>query len=147
MAVSGSKEFDVKATPAEVMAVVAAVEELPNRSKAHRSAEAETRYDDGRPKRVRAKVSTAGFSDEEVTDYTWDDDHKVTWTLVSSGVQSKQVGSYTLTPTDNGTHVLFELEIDVKVPMPGFLLKKVLGGALTSGSKDFAKYVENRPKS
>ena len=59
-------------------------------------------------------------------------------------VQSTQVGTYTLTPTDSGTHIRLDLEIGVKVPMPGFILKRVLKGALDTGSKGFKKYVESR---
>jgi len=144
MAVSGSTEFDVDASPEQVMDDVAAIEDLPKRSGPHQSAEVETRYDDGRPKRVRAKVSAAGFKDEEVTDYTWDGLNSVSWTLAESSVQSKQVGTYTLTQTDSGTHIRLDLEIGVKVPMPGFVLKRVLKSALDTGSKDFKKYVESR---
>ncbi len=144
MAVNGSTEFDVNATHEEVMDAVAAIEDLPKRSGSHKSAEVETRYDDGRPKRVRAKVSAAGFSDEEVTDYTWDGLHSVTWTLAESSVQSSQIGTYTLTPTATGTHIRIDLEIGVKVPMPGFVLKRVLKGALETASKGFKSYVESR---
>jgi uncharacterized protein YndB with AHSA1/START domain len=144
MAVSGSTEFDVAATPEQVMDAVAAIEELPQRSSAHKSAEVESRHPDGRPHRVRAKVSAAGLQDEEVTDYTWDGLDSVTWTMVESSVQSKQVATYTLTPTDAGTHITLDLEIGVKVPLPGFVLKRVLKSALDTGSKDFKKYVESR---
>lgn len=144
MAVSGSTEFDVDASPEQVMDAVAAVEDLPTWSGPHQSAEVVSRFDDGRPERVRAKVSAAGFSDEAVTDYSWNGLRSVTWTLAESSVQSKQVGTYTLTPTDGGTHVRLDLEIDVKVPMPGFVLKRVLKGALDTGSKGFKKYVESR---
>ena len=144
MAVSGSTEFDVDASPEQVMDAVAAIDDLPSWSGPHQAAEVESRFDDGRPKRVRAKVSAAGFSDNAVTDYTWDGLRSVTWTLAESSVQSSQVGTYTLTPTDTGTHVRLDLEIGVKVPMPGFVLKKVLKGALETGSKGFAKYVESR---
>jgi ribosome-associated toxin RatA of RatAB toxin-antitoxin module len=144
MAVSGTTEFDVSVSPEQVMDAVAAIEDLPQRSSAHKSAEVESRYDDGRPRRVRAKVSAAGFSDEVVTDYTWDEPRSVTWTLAESSVQSEQVATYTLTPTDSGTHVRLDLEIGVKIPMPGFVLKRVLKSALDTGSKDFKKYVECR---
>lgn len=144
MAVSGTTEFDVDATPEQVFDAVAAIEDLPQRSSAHRSATVESRHDDGRPKRVRAKVAAAGFTDEEVTDYTWDEPHSVTWTLAESSVQSKQVATYTLTPTDEGTHVRLDLEIGVKVPMPGFVLKRVLKSALDTGSTSFKAYVERR---
>jgi uncharacterized protein YndB with AHSA1/START domain len=144
VAVSGSTEFDVDASPEEVMDAVAAVEDLPQRSPSHKSAEVETFHEDGRPNRVRAQVSAVGLTDEEVTDYTWDGLRSVTWTLVESSVQSAQVGTYTLTPTDDGTHITLDLEIGVKVPMPGFVLKRVLKGALDTGSKGFKKYVESR---
>jgi uncharacterized protein YndB with AHSA1/START domain len=144
MAVSGSTEFDVDASPEQVMDAVAAVEELPKRSGSHQSAEVESRHEDGRPNRVRAEVSAAGFTDVEVTDYVWDEPRSVTWTLVESSMQSKQVGTYTLTPTDSGTRIRLDLEIDVKIPMPGFVLKRVLKGALDTGSKGFKKYVESR---
>jgi uncharacterized protein YndB with AHSA1/START domain len=144
VAVSGSTEFDVDASPEQVMDAVAAIEDLPKRSNSHESAEVESRHADGRPDRVRAKVSAAGFNDEEVTDYTWDEPRSVTWTLVESSFQSEQVGTYTLTPTDSGTHVRLDLQLDVKVPLPGFILKRVLKGALDTGSKGFKKYVESR---
>jgi hypothetical protein len=89
-------------------------------------------------------VSAAGFNDTEVTDYTWDEPRSVTWTLAESSVQSEQVGTYTLTPTDTGTHIRLDLEIGVKVPMPGFILKRVLKSALDTGSKGFKTYVESR---
>ena len=144
MAVSGSTEFDVDASPEEVLDAVAAIEDLPQRSDPHKSAIVESFHEDGRPKRVRAEVSAAGFNDTEITDYTWDEPRSVAWTLVESSFQSKQNGTYTLTPTDDGTHVRLDLEIDVKVPLPGFILKRVLKGALDTGSKGFKRYVESR---
>ena len=116
MAVSGSTEFDVDASPEQVMDAVAAVEDLPQRSPSHKSAAVECRHEDGRPNRVVAEVSAARFNDTEVTDYTWDEPRSVTWTLAESSVQSQQVGTYTLTPTDSGTHIKLDLEIGVKVP-------------------------------
>jgi hypothetical protein len=59
-------------------------------------------------------------------------------------MQSEQVGTYTLTPTDSGTHIRLDLEIGVKVAMPGFVLKRILKRALDTGSKGFKKYVESR---
>lgn len=143
MSVSGTKEFDIKATPEQVLDAVAAIEELPSWSGSHKSAEVETRHDDGRPLRTRQRVGAAGITDEQVSDYTWEP-NRVSWRLIESGQQSLQVASYTLTPTAAGTHVRFDLEIDVKIPMPGFVLKRILKGALESGSKDFTKYVESR---
>lgn len=144
MAVKGSREFDIDADPAAVMAAVAAVEERPRWSGPVKSVTVETRYDDGRPKRIRADVTAVGIGDVEVSEFDWDGDEFVQWKLIESGQQAEQIGSYRLTPTDKGTHVVFDLELSLKVKLPGFMQRRVLDMAMNTGSKDFAKYVEGR---
>lgn len=143
MAVSGVKEFEIKADPETVMKAVAAVDRLPEWSSAHKKITIESTHDDGRPHRVRMAVSILGINDEQVVDYTFEGDDKVTWTLVESGQQNQQDGSYVLTPTDSGTKVTFELTIDPKIPLPGFLVKKAQKTALETASKGLTKFVEN----
>ncbi|NLE81276.1 MAG: cyclase, partial [Rhodococcus sp.] len=82
MAVSGTKEFEIKADPATVMAAIAAVDRLPEWSAPHKSVEIISTHDDGRPNRVRASVSILGINDEQVVDYTFSGDESVSWTLV-----------------------------------------------------------------
>ena len=103
MAVSGSKEFDIKAAPADVMAAIVAVDRLG----------------------------------------VWEGDEKVTWTLVESSQQKQQDGSYALTPNaDGGTHIVFDLIVDPKIPVPGFLVKRAQKTALETASKGLTKFVE-----
>jgi len=144
MAVTGSADVAIDATPEQVFDAIAAVDDLPKRSGSHQSAVAETRHPDGRPDRVRAKVSAVGFSDEEVTDYRWNEPESVSWTLVESAFQSRQNGTYTLTPSGTGTHVRLELEIDVKIKLPGIVLKRILKSALDTGTQGLKTYVESR---
>jgi len=144
MAVTGSTEITIDATPERILDALATVEDLPKRSGSHQSAVAETRHADGRPDRVRAKVSAVGFSDEEVTDYTWNEPASVSWTLVESAFQSTQNGAYTLTPAGDGTRVRLELEIDVKIKLPGLVLRKILKSALDTGTQGLKTYVESR---
>ncbi len=144
MSVTGKKEFDIKADPAAVMAAIVDVEELPNWSGPHKSVAVETRYDDGRPNLVRAEVSAVGLTDHQTTVYSWNGNESMTWSLQSSSQQAVQDGSYTLTATPNGTHVLFDLELGLKIPLPGFLLKKVLKMAMDTASNGLTKYVEKR---
>lgn len=143
MAVSGSKEFDIKADPATVMAAIVAVDRLGEWSSAHKSVTIESTYPDGRPHRVRMVVSVVGISDEQVVDYAWDGENHMSWTLVESGQQNKQDGSYTLTPIDGGTRVKFELTIDPKIPLPGFIVKKAQKTAIDTASKGLTKFAES----
>lgn len=142
--VSSSTQFEIKATPEQVMAAVVAVEDLPLWSSAHRDVTVETRHDDGRPHRVRMTVGMLGISDTQVVDYTWEGDNVVRWSLVESSQQKSQDGSYTLSPSAGGTKVEFTLTVELKIPMPGFMVKKGQKAAVETASKGLSKFVEGR---
>ncbi|WP_072806974.1 SRPBCC family protein [Rhodococcoides yunnanense] len=123
MAVTGTKEVDIHAEQAAVLDVLADVEGLPSWSPVHKKIEIVSRFDDGKPRRVKMAVSILGINDEQVVEYTWSET-TVSWDLVESSQQKSQRGEYTLTPTEKGTHVKFSLTVDPKIPVPGFLVKK-----------------------
>lgn len=123
MAVTGKKSVDIEAEPSAVLEVLADVEGLPSWSPVHKKVEVVDRFDDGKPHHVKMNVSILGINDEQLVEYGWSE-RTVTWDLVESTQQKAQHGEYTLTPTDKGTHVEFELTIDPKIPVPGFLVKK-----------------------
>lgn len=144
MAVKGTREFDIDATPAAIIEALADIEDLPSWSSLHKSASVETRHADGRPDLVRARVSAVGINDNQKTHYEWDGDRAMHWTLVESSQQSKQVGSYRLTPTATGTHVVFDLELALKIPLPGFLQRLILSISMDTASRDLAKFIHRR---
>lgn len=141
MAVSSSLTSEIKATPEQVMAAIAAVDRLPEWSSAHKSVTIESTHPDGRPHRVRMTVSIIGITDEQVVDYAWNGDESMSWTLVESGQQKQQDGAYTLTPSADGTRVEFSLTVDPKIPLPGFLVKKAQKMAVETASKGLAGFV------
>ena len=81
MPTSDSREVVIEASPEEILDVIADVESTPTWSSQYQRAEVLEAYDDGRPKRVKMKVKSAGISDEQVVEYTWTD-NKASWTLV-----------------------------------------------------------------
>src|SRR6266550_410165 len=66
MATSDSREVTIEATPEEILDVIADVESTPTWSPQYQSAEVLEAYANGRPKRVKMKIKTAGISDEQV---------------------------------------------------------------------------------
>ncbi|CAM3001161.1 polyketide cyclase/dehydrase/lipid transport protein [Williamsia muralis] len=141
MAVSGSTSIDIDATPAQILDAIADVESMPSWSSIHKSVEVVDRHPDGRPKRVKMKASLLGISDDQVLDYTWSDTG-VTWDLVESSQQKAQHAEYRLTETDKGTHVEFEMMLDPKAPVPGFIIKrgqKAILEMATKGLRDQVK--------
>ena len=133
MATSDSREVVIAASPEEILDVIADVESTPTWSPQYQRAEVLEAYDDGRPKRVKMKVKSAGISDEQVVEYTWAED-KVSWTLISAGQLKTQDASYTLTPDGDNTKVTFDITIDLSVPLPGFVLKRAMKGAMETAT-------------
>lgn len=140
MATSDSREVVIEASPEEILDVIADVESTPTWSSQYQSAKVLETYDDGRPKRVKMKVKSAGISDEQVVEYTWAD-NKASWTLISAGQLKAQDASYTLTPQGDKTKVKFDITIDLSVPLPGFVLKRAMKGAMETATDGLRKQV------
>ena len=140
MAVNDSREVLIEATPEQILDVIADVETAPSWSPQYQSVEVIETYPDGRPKRVRAKVKAAGLTDEQEVEYRWGD-NTAGWTLIKAGQMRSQEATYTLTPQGDKTKVRFELTVDPTVPIPGFLLKRTLKGAMETATDGLRKQV------
>jgi ribosome-associated toxin RatA of RatAB toxin-antitoxin module len=140
MATSDSREVVIEASPEEIIDVIADVESTPTWSPQYQSAEVLEAYDNGRPKRVKMKIKTAGITDEQVVEYTWADD-VVSWTLVSAGQLKSQEASYTLTADGDRTKVRFDIAVDLSVPLPGFILKRAMKGGVETATDGLRKQV------
>jgi len=145
MATKDSREVVIEASPEEILAVVADVESTPVRSPQYQSAEVLESYDDGRPYKVKVKIKAAGLTDEQIVEYHWAD-NVVTWTLVKASQLRSQDGKYTLTPDGDKTRVRFDLSIDLAVPLPGFVVKRIIKGAMESGTDGLRKQVMDLKK-
>ncbi|GAA1482250.1 SRPBCC family protein [Gordonia sinesedis] len=145
MAVTAKTEFDVDAPPSVVMEVLLDVESLPEWSGPHKEATVETTHDDGTPDRVTVKVNALGLNDEQTIDYTWTD-NTCTWDLVESGTLAAQHGVYTVTESGTGAHVEFELTIDLKIKLPGLIVKRGQKIAVDTARKGLTAEVERRAK-
>lgn len=145
MAVNAKAEFDIDAPPSVVMEVLMDIEALPDWSDPHKSAKVITTHDDGTPLRCELAVTGAGITDEQVLDYSWTD-NTCSWVLVESGQLSQQQGQYTVTPKGDGSHVVFDLTIDLKIKLPGFIVKKAPKIAVETAKKGLTAESEKRAK-
>lgn len=140
MAVNDSREVVIEASPEDILDVIADVKSAPTWSPQYQSAEVLESYDDGRPKRVKMKVKAAGLTDEQEVEYTWTAT-SASWTLIKAGQLKSQDATYTLTPQGDKTKVRFDLNVDPSVPIPGFLLKRTLKGAMETATEGLRKQV------
>ncbi|VEG52833.1 cyclase/dehydrase [Mycolicibacterium aurum] len=138
MAITEVREVLIEASRDDVMAVLIDLESLTEWSQAHQEIEILERDADGRPSKARQVVKIVGVSDEQVLEYSFDDDG-VSWTLVSSSQQRAQSGRYVLTSQGTSTLVRFELTVDLIAPLPGFLIKKGAKGLMDTATKGLRK--------
>lgn len=144
MAVTAKTEFDVAAPPSVVMEVLMDVEALPEWSGPHKEAVIISEHEDGTPNEVRVVVTAVGVSDEQTLNYSWTD-NTCTWDLVEAKQLSHQHGVYTVTPKgDEGSHVEFVLDIDLKIKMPGMLVKRGQKMAVDTAKKGLTAEAERR---
>ena len=140
MAASDSREVVIEATPEEILDVIADVRNAPTWSPQYQSAEVLDTYEDGRPRRVKMKVKAAGVTDEMEVEYSFTQ-NSGGWTLINSGQLKAQEGHYTLTPQGESTKVRFDLKVDPSIPIPGFILKRTLKGAMETATDGLRKQV------
>ncbi|ADT96969.1 MULTISPECIES: SRPBCC family protein [Mycolicibacterium] len=140
MAITENREIVIEATRDEILAVLYDLESLTEWSSAHQTVEILERDEEGRPKRSRQVVKIVGVSDDQILDYHVYDDG-VGWTLVRSDQQRAQEARYRLTQEGESTRVRLELMVDLKAPLPGFLVKKGAKGLMDTATHGLRKRV------
>ena len=78
----------------------------------------------GRATEVRFRAAGMGRSVSYTLHYDYSEPDRVAWKLVDGDIVSKLDGSYVLTPDPEGTHVRYELEVELVVPIPGFVKRR-----------------------
>jgi len=143
MADRTSSSITVKAGKAEVMAVIADLENYPEWASGIREFTVVEMGGNGRADRARLTFDGGPFSDTVGLAYTWEGDDRVTWDLVEKGsVVSGLQGSYRLADAGNATEVTYELAVDVRIPMIGMVKRKGEKRIIDSALKGLKQHLE-----
>ncbi len=149
MADKVSESITINASPKKVMEVIADLAAYPDWSDGFTAVEIVNTHDDGAPKDASFTISTPLGKDTYEIGYVWKGHESVRWTLNSdedgkpkSSMMRSLDGIYKLTPEGKGTKVTYELEVDPKIPMIGFLKKKAASSIVDQALKGLKKRVE-----
>jgi ribosome-associated toxin RatA of RatAB toxin-antitoxin module len=149
MADKVSDSVKINASPEEVMAVIADLNDYPNWGDGFTAVEIVSTHDDGAAKDASFSISTPLGKDTYEISYSWKGNEAVSWTLNSdesgkpkSTMMKRLDGTYRLTPDGDGTKVTYELEIDPKIPMMGFMKKKAASAIVDQALNGLKKRVE-----
>src|SRR5919205_1747393 len=124
MAEQSTQSIVVDAPAADVMAVIADFPAYPEWVAAAKKVEVVEDGPDGRARQVHFVIDAGPVKDDYVLDYTWDDDRKVSWTLLRGQMMKRQERSYTLAERGGSTEVTYAITIDLSVPMLGMIKRK-----------------------
>lgn len=134
----------IDASPDVVWNVITDLSRYPEWADGVRSTEVMEANEDGSPHRARfvidAKVSEITY----VIEYTYEN-YDITWNLVEGDLISQLDGIYQLYETDEGgTDVEYGLEVDVDLPLPGFMKKRAARTILEQGLKGLKGQAESQ---
>jgi ribosome-associated toxin RatA of RatAB toxin-antitoxin module len=142
MADESTQSIVVSAPAADVMAVIADFPAYPEWVAAAKKVEVVEAGADGRAEQVHFVIDAGMIKDDYTLAYTWDDDRKVSWTLVSSQLMKRQDGSYTLVESGGSTEVTYAITIDINLPLLGMMKRKAEKVILDTALKELKKRVE-----
>lgn len=130
-----SETANVKASPAQIMAVIGDIETYSQWNDDVKTSTALTKNSDGRPETARFHVESGPVKDTYDIEYEWNGDESVSWKLIESKAFRQFEGSYTLAAKGDGTDVTYEMAMDVNFPMPGFIKRKSQKSTVSRGLK------------
>ena len=125
MAERTKSSIDIAARPEAVLGVITDFEAYPQWTGEVKDARIEERDDAGRATKVWFRMDAGALRDEHTLAYEYPADGEVRWTLVASNMMRALDGSYVVAATEAGSHVTYQLAVDVKLPMVGLLKRKV----------------------
>lgn len=144
-----SESITIDAPPKAVMAVIAKLDDYPQWSDGVTGTEIITTHPDGAPEVVSMSITTPVGKDVYEITYVWDGHNSVSWSLNSdesgrpkSSMMKALDGTYRLSAAGTGTKVVYELEIDPKIPMMGFMKRKAAATIVDSALHGLKKHCE-----
>jgi len=134
----------IDATPEECFAVVLDFERYPDWATDVKQVSVERRDDDGRGGDVLFRAAAMGRSTTYTLRYFYGSNPlRIAWKLVEGDLTRKLDGEYEFVPGDGGgTEVVYHLEADLAVPMPGFVKRRAESRIIRTALDDLRHRVE-----
>jgi ribosome-associated toxin RatA of RatAB toxin-antitoxin module len=144
MAEQATGSTEIRASPREVMAVIADFDAYPEWAGQLEEVTVLAKDERGRGTKVAFKLNTPFFPAAYTLAYAYAPaDAGVSWTYVEGTLEDLS-GSYTLEPLGPGTtRVTYELSVALSVPMPGLLRRQAARQIVRTALADLKRRVES----
>ena len=134
----------IRASPERCFAVVADIERYPEWITDMKEVTVHDRDEQGRPHLVTFRAAAFGRSTTYTLEYDFSQaPHILAWHLTKGDITTKLDGSYVFEPADGGgTELAYHLEIEIRVPIPGFIKMRAQSRIMTTALRDLKARVE-----
>jgi len=115
----------INAPLAKAYAVALDFERYPEWAKDVKEAIVRGRDDQDRATLVEFRASALGRSTRYTLSYDYSDaPNRLSWHLVDGDIMRSIDGAYSFVEIDGGTQVFYEIEIELVIPLPGFVKRR-----------------------
>ena len=119
------QEATIAASPEDLWAVLVDFERYPSWARDLKHVEVLERDAEGRGVEVLFRAAAMGRSTTYVLRYDHTDaPNRLPWRFVRGDIMRRLDGEYRLEAVEGGTNVVYELEVELIIPLPGFVKRR-----------------------
>jgi ribosome-associated toxin RatA of RatAB toxin-antitoxin module len=144
MADRAFERMTIAASPEACLAVATDFESYPDWAADVKEATVVERDDQGRGLRVAYRVAAMGRSARYTLRYDYSAaPRELSWVLEQGDIMRKLDGHYLFEPEGDDTDVTYELDVELIVPIPGFVKRRAEGKIIGTALRELKKRVES----
>jgi hypothetical protein len=144
VAEQATERMVVSATPARCFEVSSDIEAYPQWASDIKEVTIESRDDQGRPELVTFRAAAFGRSTSYTLAYDYSEAPSVlSWVQTRGDITSKLDGRYVFAANGDGTEVTYHLEVEMKVPLPGFIKMRAQSRIMSIALRELKARVES----
>ena len=134
----------ITASPEAVRAAILDLEGYPLWQREMKKVVVTEKDDEGRPKTVVFDIAVAGQSASYTHDFTYPAENAIRSRLTAGSLITKQDQDYVLTEVAGGTQLEYTLDIEIKWPVPEFMLTAIINKGVKTNVGGIKKTAEAR---
>ena len=140
------QEDTIAATAEELWSVLVDFERYPTWARDLKQVEVVERDAEGRGVLVQFRAAAMGRSTTYVLRYDYTDaPRRLPWVLEQGDIMRKLDGEYRLEAAGPDTHVVYELEVELIIPLPGFVKRRAEHKIMHTALDELRAHVERAP--
>ena len=142
MADQATQSMRVQAPLATIFEVLCDFERYPLWARDLKEATVLTRDDEGRGLDVRYRAAAMGRSSSYTLRYDYSNSPKrLAWRLLEGDIMRVLDGAYEFDEVDDGTEITYHLEVDLIVPLPGFVKRRAESRIINTALRELRDHV------